>query len=91
MVIEQSNQPIASQTSSNFSIDPIPASVLADKESRRRDFAKALGACTTGCNAIDDYVLLGGFERGSIVGISAEDEEMGTKVSITCVSVSCSR
>ncbi|EEU47343.1 uncharacterized protein NECHADRAFT_35701 [Fusarium vanettenii 77-13-4] len=67
----------ASQASSHFALDPIPASVLADKEARRRDAAVELGYCLTGCAVLDDDVLLGGFERGSVVGVSAEDEEMG--------------
>lgn len=70
----------ASQASSHFTLEPISASVLADKEARRRDAATALGSCRTGCADLDDYVLLGGFERGSVAGLSAEDEEMGVQV-----------
>ncbi|KPM39174.1 hypothetical protein AK830_g7387 [Neonectria ditissima] len=72
----------ASQASSHFPLEPLSASVLADKEARRRDAATALGACGTGCPDLDDYVLLGGFERGSVVGLSAEDEEMGVKLGL---------
>lgn len=71
----------ASQASSHFVLDPIPASVLADKEARRRDAAVELGHCMTGCAVLDDDVLLGGFERGSVIGVSAEDEEMGVQAS----------
>jgi hypothetical protein len=74
----------ASQASLHFALDPIPASVLADKEARRRDAAVELGYCMTGCAVLDDEVLLGGFERGSVVGVSAEDEEMGVQASKTC-------
>jgi hypothetical protein len=35
----------------------------------------------TGCRELDEYVLLGGFERGSVVGVSAEDEDVGMLVS----------
>ncbi|KAJ4320531.1 hypothetical protein N0V84_005818 [Fusarium piperis] len=72
----------ASQASSHFSLDPIPASVLADKEARRRDAVVELGYCMTGCTVLDDEVLLGGFERGSVVGVSAEDEEMGVQLGL---------
>lgn len=75
---------LASQGSSHFALDPIPASVLADKEARRRDAAVEMGYCMTGCAVLDDEVLLGGFERGSVVGVSAEDEEMGVQASRTC-------
>ncbi|KAI8681501.1 hypothetical protein NCS55_00401600 [Fusarium keratoplasticum] len=72
----------ASQGSSHFALDPIPASVLADKEARRRDAAVEMGYCMTGCAILDDEVLLGGFERGSVVGVSAEDEEMGVQLGL---------
>lgn len=71
-----------SQASSHFTLEPISASVLADKEARRRDAATALGSCRTGCADLDDYVLLGGFERGSVAGLSAEDEEMGVQLGL---------
>lgn len=70
-----------SQASSHFPLEPISASILADQEIQRRNAAVALGACKTGCAELDEYVLLGGFERGNVVGISAEDEEMGVQVS----------
>ncbi|KAM0077691.1 hypothetical protein ACKRZS_010030 [Fusarium odoratissimum] len=66
-----------SQASSHFQLEPIPAAILADKEVKRRDVIALLGACKTGCKVIDEEVMLGGFERGSVVGISAEDEELG--------------
>ncbi|KAM5346543.1 hypothetical protein ACJ41O_009548 [Fusarium nematophilum] len=78
----QSPPRAASQASSHFSLEPVPVSVLADKEGRRRDEAVELGLCRTGCSSLDDYVLAGGFERGSIVGISAEDEEMGVQLGL---------
>ena len=70
----------ASQASSHFPLEPISADILCDLESRRRDEAKALGLCRSGCADIDGYVLLGGLERGSVVGISAEDEDFGVRV-----------
>lgn len=44
---------------------------------------RGLGPCRSGCEDLDNYVLLaGGFERGSVVGISAEDEDgVGVMVS----------
>ncbi|KAL7784393.1 hypothetical protein V8C43DRAFT_292348 [Trichoderma afarasin] len=53
----------------------VSASALASIEKRRRDFVRSLGPCPSGCEDLDAYVLLGGFERGSVVGISAEDED----------------
>lgn len=70
-----------SQASSHFPIEPVSAAVLVDAEVRRRDALRALGCCKTGCADVDDYVLLGGFERGCVVGVTAEDEELGVLVS----------
>ncbi|KAF4951427.1 hypothetical protein FGADI_7498 [Fusarium gaditjirri] len=71
-----------SQASSHFQLEPIPAAILADKEVKRRDAIALLGACKTGCKVIDEEVMLGGFERGSVVGISAEDEELGVQLGL---------
>ncbi|KAF5568859.1 hypothetical protein FPHYL_2573 [Fusarium phyllophilum] len=78
------NQPQSppSQASSHFQLEPIPAAILVDKEVKRRDALALLGACKTGCKVIDDEVMLGGFERGSVVGISAEDEELGVQLGL---------
>lgn len=65
-----------------FVLEPISAAVLATSETRRRDQAAALGRLRTGCDDVDDYVLLGGLERGSVVGVSAEEEDaVGVTVS----------
>lgn len=76
------DSPVAApQTRALFSLEPIAASVLADGEARRRSAIKELGACRSGCDDLDDYVLSGGLERGCVVGLSAEEEdEMGVLV-----------
>ncbi|KAF5006745.1 hypothetical protein FDECE_6896 [Fusarium decemcellulare] len=83
-------QPAAavSQASSHFQLEPIPASVLAEREACRRDAAAKLGACITGCAVLDEQVLLGGFERGTVVGISAEDEEMAVQLGLQTLAYS---
>ncbi|KAK3310836.1 uncharacterized protein B0T15DRAFT_571324 [Chaetomium strumarium] len=53
------------------------ASAYARLEEDRRQHCVGKGNLMTGCRELDEYVLLGGFERGSIVGVSAEGEEMG--------------
>lgn len=73
--------PPTSQTSSHFSLEPVSAAVLIEVETARRDAIKALGGCKTGIADLDEYVLLGGLERGCVVGMSAEEEEMGLLVS----------
>jgi hypothetical protein len=65
-----------------FIPEPIPATILAEAETRRRDANREMGACRSGCSEVDDYVLLGGFERGSVVGVSCEDEAVGVTVSL---------
>lgn len=70
-----------SQASSHFPLEPISASVLAEAERKRRDALGELGRCSTGCAELDDHVLLGGgFERGCVVGLSAEEEDVGVLV-----------
>jgi hypothetical protein len=67
--------------SSHFPISPLPASLLLDRELARKGGPARKGSLvTTGCGELDDYVLLGGFERGSVVGVSAEGEEVGVLV-----------
>ncbi|KAH7316518.1 hypothetical protein B0I35DRAFT_433290 [Stachybotrys elegans] len=82
--IEQSNilDLRRSQVSSRLDMEPISASVLVDDEFKRRNTLKALGPFRTGCTGIDDYVLMGGLERGSVVGISAEEEDIGLKLGL---------
>lgn len=70
-----------SQANSHFPIEPLPASLLLDQELARRKRLATKGNLLTGCRELDEYVLLGGFERGSVVGVSAEEEEMGLLVS----------
>ncbi|GKU05152.1 hypothetical protein FLAG1_04702 [Fusarium langsethiae] len=77
-----SPKPPPSQASSHFPLEPIPASVLAEKEARRRDAIALLGPCKTGCAVVDEDILLGGFDRASIVGVSAEDEELGVQLGL---------
>ncbi|KAL7802417.1 hypothetical protein V8C44DRAFT_344949 [Trichoderma aethiopicum] len=54
---------------------PVSAAALARTEKQRRDLVRSLGPCPSGCGDLDGYVLLGGLERGSVVGISAEEED----------------
>jgi hypothetical protein len=82
--------PAASQATSHLPLEPITADVLFDREAGRRDGLLAKGKLLTGCREIDDEVLLGGFERGSVVGVSAEEEEIAllvSEVSATASSV----
>jgi hypothetical protein len=81
MTMEPPPLPPPSQASSHFPLEPIPASVLAEAERKRRDALDELGRCSTGCAELDDHVLLGGgFERGCVVGLSAEEEDVGVLV-----------
>lgn len=66
----------------NPPLQPLPASVLLAQELARKNLLCKKGNIRTGCQALDEYVLLGGLERGSVVGVSAEEEEMGMLVSL---------
>lgn len=61
---------------------PISGATLFTQESARRKSLHRKGAIPTGCPEIDDALLLGGgFERGCVVGVSAEDVDFGVLVS----------
>lgn len=69
--------------SSPFPLAPISASILAEQEADRRNTLRQLGPFKSGCPEIDDYILQGGLERGSVVGLSAEEESFGLTVCFT--------
>ncbi|KAH6956658.1 hypothetical protein DER45DRAFT_567647 [Fusarium avenaceum] len=75
-------QPPPPQASSSPPLEPVSASILAQNEADRRDAVSRLGTCKTGCAIVDEDVLLGGFERASVVGVSAEDEELGVQLGL---------
>jgi hypothetical protein len=64
---------------------PLPASLLLDQDLARKEALAGKGNLLTGCGELDDYVLLGGFERGAVVGVSVEEEEVGMLVSFVLV------
>ncbi|KAK1585344.1 uncharacterized protein LY79DRAFT_671116 [Colletotrichum navitas] len=71
-----------SQASSYFALEPISAAVLCSRETKRRDATKEKGPLRVGCREVDEEVLVGGFERGTVVGVSAESEQMGLLISL---------
>ncbi|KAF4928177.1 hypothetical protein CGCVW01_v002133 [Colletotrichum viniferum] len=78
---------IPSQASSHFPIEPVSADVLLRRETKRRDALKKRGPVRVGCREVDEYVLMGGgLERGSVVGVSAESEQMGLMISLQAVA-----
>ncbi|KAI0101274.1 hypothetical protein F4814DRAFT_432854 [Daldinia grandis] len=80
-------RPPASQTSSHFPLlEPISGATLYELESARRETLRRRGRIRTGCVEVDDAVLLGGLERGSVVGVSAEDIEFGLLVGLQTVA-----
>lgn len=78
--------PQPSQTSSHFQIEPVSGATLFEEETRRRDALARRGRCLTGCRELDDQVLLGGFERGCVVGISAEEEDVALSIGLQTVA-----
>lgn len=80
--------PQQSQVSSHFPLEPISGATLFDAEVARREQLHRRSALATGCGEIDRQVLGGrGFERGSVVGISAEHMDTGLLVS-ACLATS---
>lgn len=63
---------------------PVSGAALFAQERARRKSLHRKGAISTGCLEIDDALLLGGgFERGCVVGVSAEDVDFGVLVSVS--------
>lgn len=71
-------------------LTPQPATLLLDSEIARRETLAARGRIQTGCHELDEHVLLGGFDRGSVVGVSAEEEEggLGLGLAVCCFFIS---
>ncbi|KXH26904.1 hypothetical protein CSIM01_07052 [Colletotrichum simmondsii] len=76
----------ASQASSHFPLEPVSAAVLCSRETKRRDAAVARGRVQVGSREVDEEVLCGGFERGSVVGLSSESEQMGILISMQALA-----
>jgi len=67
--------------------EPVSGATLFSLEVERRHNLSQRGTMSTGCAEIDNAVLLsGGFERGCVVGVSAEEADFGLLVSLFCLS-----
>ncbi|KAK7209709.1 hypothetical protein V2G26_016887 [Clonostachys chloroleuca] len=81
-----------SQASSHLALEPVVASAVLNGERERRISNQKLGACRTGCDDIDDYVLMGGLERGAVVGLSSErEDEFGLVLAVQILAHSLSQ
>ncbi len=80
---------LASQASSHFPLEPVRGDTLFALEVERKRRLRSRGNVLTGCPELDEYVLLGGLQRGCVVGISAEQEEMGLLVSFVDLEAAC--
>ncbi|KAJ2905995.1 hypothetical protein MKZ38_003478 [Zalerion maritima] len=68
---------------------PIPGDTLLSQELKALQNLAQRPALRTGCGEIDDYVLGNGFEPGTVVGVSTEDEEFGlTQLSLQTIAKS---
>ena len=61
---------------------PVSGDVLLEQELATLNRLRQTPSFTTGCQEIDDHLLFNGFESGSVVGISVEDDEFGLLVRI---------
>ncbi|KAI1092801.1 hypothetical protein F5B19DRAFT_183872 [Rostrohypoxylon terebratum] len=67
-------------------LEPVSGATLFELETTRREGLRHRGALKTGAAEIDQSVLLGGFERGQVVGVSAEEGEFGMLVGLHTVA-----
>lgn len=78
------NPIIPSQTSSHAPLEPTSGITLLHAELNRR--ANLGPPCATGCRELDDATLVGGgFERGCVVGISAEEDDVALVIGLQTV------
>lgn len=73
----QEEPPSQASTSSyvqrHHPLESVSGRTLFEQEARRRDALRARGNCATGSRELDEACLAGGgFERGCVVGVSAE-------------------
>ncbi|GAB1311732.1 hypothetical protein MFIFM68171_01942 [Madurella fahalii] len=74
--------PTIARSDPHTPLQPVPASELLDHELARKEQLRKKGNLMIGCRELDEYVLLGGFERGSVVGVSAEEEDIGLSIGL---------
>ncbi|KAI0886014.1 uncharacterized protein GGS22DRAFT_159614 [Annulohypoxylon maeteangense] len=79
--------PAVSQVSSHFALlEPTSGATLFELETARREGLRHRGTLMTGSAEIDEGVLLGGFQRGQVAGVSAEEAEFGVLVGLHTVA-----
>lgn len=69
-----------SSEASYFEQEPVSGAVLLDQELLHREACAERGNVLTGCEELDNHVLLGGLARGGVVGLSAEEDSFGLLV-----------
>ncbi|KAI0419025.1 hypothetical protein F5X98DRAFT_373170 [Xylaria grammica] len=68
-------------------LTPVSGATLFSREIERRERLHRRGVVPTGCSEIDDTLLLGGgFERGCVVGVSAEEVDFGILLGIQTIA-----
>ncbi|KAI0143760.1 hypothetical protein GGR57DRAFT_518093 [Xylariaceae sp. FL1272] len=67
-------------------LPPVSGATLFRLEMARRRDVRDKGVVATGCGEIDDGVLMGGFERGVVVGVSALRGEFGVSLGLQTVA-----
>lgn len=78
------------QMTGDFCLRPVPtcALALAGEEASLHGRLSSFPLVKYGCTELDEAVLLGGLERGSVVGISADDVDgFGLLVWLFCSRV----
>ncbi|KAB5560035.1 hypothetical protein GE09DRAFT_1236557 [Coniochaeta sp. 2T2.1] len=76
----------ASSEASVFDQEPISGAVLLDQGLLHRETCISRGNVFTGCAELDEDVLVGGLERGRVVGLSAEEEGFGLLLGLQTIA-----
>ncbi|KAI3340870.1 hypothetical protein F4824DRAFT_356022 [Ustulina deusta] len=68
-------------------LTPVLGATLFKQEIERRKKLHGRGVMPTGCSEIDDALLLGGgFERGCVIGVSAEEVDFGVLLGLQTIA-----
>ncbi|KAI1080239.1 hypothetical protein F5B20DRAFT_119735 [Whalleya microplaca] len=75
-----------SHAGSHLALEPVSGATLYELEVARRERLRQRGSLRTGCREIDRSTLLGGFERGTVVGVSAEEVDFGLLIGLQTIA-----
>ncbi|CAJ2504249.1 Uu.00g116430.m01.CDS01 [Anthostomella pinea] len=69
-----------------FPLEPVSGATLLGLEVARREGLARKGRLKMGCGEVDEAALMGGLERGGVVGVSAEEGDFGMLLGLQTIA-----